>query len=130
MVTIQVSLRCHLSVAVDLVSRHLSAVWSYDWVEVRSSLASDAKLQISHDDWKNSEWDVVDFYRYISQAWDFAPGSVELSDRGEGIVQAHMQLTNGDWAKDVEGEYRVSDDHINAIHLVDSRAFKLPDAGD
>jgi hypothetical protein len=92
---LQVTLEWAMSACVDLVAGQLSAVWTSDWAALRQTLCSDPELQISHGDWSQSEWEIGNFYRYISQAWDFMPGAVELSDEGDGIVQAKMRLTNG-----------------------------------
>jgi hypothetical protein len=117
-----------MSKAVDLVARHLAAVWKYDWVELKETLSSKAELRVSHDAWTNSEWEIARLYRHISQAWDFSPSETHLFDRGDGIVQVKMRLTNGgDWAKDIEGDYRVRGDRIDRIQIVDGSAFSLAD---
>ena len=118
-----------MSIAVALVARHLAAGWKSDWDDLHRTLSPAAKLRISHGDWTHAELGIGNFYRHISQAWDFAPGDVKLSDSGDGIVQAKLRLTNGgDWVKEVEGEYRVSGDRIDSIHLIDNQPFKSADA--
>lgn len=106
---------------IDLVARHLAAVWESNWTELTRTVTRDAELQMSRGDWTCDEWDISGFYRYISQAWDFFPGEVQLSDKGDRIVHAKMRLTNGgSWSKEVEGEYRVNGDRIDRIQFVDS----------
>jgi hypothetical protein len=114
-----------VSAAVELVARHLAAVWKSDWTLLRQSMSSEPELRVSHGDWSHNEWEIGGLYRHISQAWDFRPGEVNISDEGDGIVRAKMHLTNGgEWTKDVEGEYRVRGDRIDRIRLVDSSPYR------
>jgi hypothetical protein len=114
---------------VSLVGRHLRAAWEYDWTALDQTLSGNAELRISHGDWTNADWGIGNFYRYLSQAWDFTLGDVQLSDLGDGIVKAKLCLTNGGaWAKKVEGEYHVSGNRIDSIRFVDSTPFELSGA--
>jgi len=77
---------------------------------------------------RHSEQEASGMYRNISQAWDFLPGTVDLSGRGNGLVEAEMYLTNGPnggWAKKVRGEYRVVGERIDRLVLCDSPAFEV-----
>ena len=106
-----------------VVSAHLDAAWSFDWDKLRQSLSEDAQLIIRSGDRIHSESEIGGLYRHITQAWDFMPGTVWLNDKGEGIVQAEMSLTNGcGWAKKVAGVYRVSGNLIDLVDLTDGLA--------
>ena len=115
-----------MSTNVELVRRHLDAVWASDWASLRQSLADDAQLRVSSGDTVHSEWDIGGLYRFISQAWDFRPGEVQLSAHNNGIIRAELYLTNGgSWAKKVEGDYRFVGDRIASIHFVDTAPFRI-----
>jgi hypothetical protein len=113
-------------VMTDVVRAHLEAAWNFDWDALRNSLSDCAQLVLR--DAPEFDWDISGLYRHITQAWDFLPGHVDLSDRGDGLVDAEMYLTNGPqgrWAKKVSGEYRVSGQRIDRIVLSDSLAFEV-----
>ena len=71
--------------------------------------------------WK---WELAGLYRSMTQAWDFTIGDIELIDEGEGAVRARIRLVNGDWVKDVEGEYQVVMGRIAAISLTETAPVK------
>ena len=117
-----------MSDAVNLVRRHLKAVWGFDWPEVARTVGPDPNLEISREDWTHSEWEVGNFYRHLSEAWDFFPGDVLLRDGENGIVLARLRLTNGgQWAKNLDGAYHVKDGRIASIRFVDTAAFQTPE---
>ncbi len=117
-----------MSAAVDLVARHLAALWRYDWAELGRSLSPEAKLQISSGDWTHSDWEIGGFYRHISRAWDFSPRDTQLFESEGGIVQAKISLTNGaDWAKDIAAEYSVNASHIESIQVIEGVPYRLSD---
>lgn len=71
---------------------------------------------VDDDDW---EWTLSTLYRHVSQAWDYVPEDVQLSDGDDGAVRARIRFTNGGAVKVVEGRYRISGDCIDSIILTD-----------
>ena len=111
--------------SVEIVRAHLNAAWRSDWETLRQSLSERPQLTIRHDDWSHSEWEIGGLYRHISQAWDFMPGTVQLSEKANGVVEADMCLTNGGgWAKKVTGWYHVDGGRIDVVDLIDSNAVE------
>ena len=115
--------------AVEFVRHHLDTLWARDWAELERSIADDAELTVTHGDWAYSDWTVSSLYRHITQAWDFAPGEVRLSEGGDGVVAATMLLKNAGYNKTVQGKYRVKGDRICSVWLVDSVAGRTSGDG-
>jgi hypothetical protein len=112
-------------VSVDVVQAHLAAAWSSDWDTLRRSLADKPQLLIRSGERTHSELEIGGLYRFISQAWDFQPGTVQLSDKGDGVVEAQMCLTNGGgWVKKVAGRYHVVGNLIDVVDLTDTFAVE------
>lgn len=111
---------------VELVRLHLEAVWTSDWAAVGQSLVDNPDLRVTTGQTIHSEWDIGGLYRFISQAWDFKPGNAQLSRHDDGIIRAKLYLTNGgEWAKKVEGDYRLVGDRIASVHFVDHAPFSI-----
>ena len=109
-----------MSADVEVVRLHLAALGRFDWAALQSSISEDAVLRlVGLEGW---DWAVGNLYRQVTQAWDYMPADVRLSDEGNGVVRAEIRLSNGGAVKDIEGEYRVFRDRIEAIVLTDGRS--------
>lgn len=104
-----------MSVAVEIVSRHLTALAACDWPTFEDSISADVHLQLIGV--TDFEWMPTTIYRHVTQAWDLEVSSVQLTDEGEGVVRAEICLANSQLTKDIEGEYRVTMGRIDAITL-------------
>ena len=107
---------------VEVVRQHLAALTSHDWPALHGSVSADVDLRlVGVASWK---WELAGLYRSITQAWDFTIGDIQLIDEGEGAVRARIRLVNGDWVKDVEGEYQVAMGRIASIRLTEAAPTK------
>jgi len=113
---------------VEAVQRHLEAVRSFEWDALEASMTKDAVLIWQSASAEHPQASAPQLYRAISQAWDFMPKGFELHDRGGGLVDAKLHLTNGTgggWSKEVRGRYRVLDERICEIVLCDAFSFDI-----
>jgi hypothetical protein len=106
-----------VSVSIEIVRRHFSALVEYDWPTLESSVSRDADLRLQGV--VNFKWTPTALYRHVTQAWDLPVRDVQLTDNGQGVVGARLHLTNDLQAKVVEGEYRIGMGRICAIILSD-----------
>ena len=106
---------------VETVRRHLAALASYDWPALNGSVSANVELTlVGGASWKG---ELVGLYRFVTQAWDFSIGAVLIDER-DGVVRARIRLINGDWVKDLEGEYRVAMGRISSIRLTGAAPAK------
>jgi ketosteroid isomerase-like protein len=107
-----------LITSVEAVRQHLAALASYDFPALNGSVSTNVELRlIGETSWK---WELAGLYRFITQAWDFAVGDVQLADEGGGSVRVQIRFVNGDWVKDVEGQYQVEMGRISLITLTNA----------
>jgi hypothetical protein len=112
-------------VSIEIVRAHLDAAWNSDWDTLRRSVADNPRLIVRGGTSSHFEWDIAGLYRHISQAWDFVPGTVQLSEKPDGVVEAKFCLTNGGgWAKQVAGIYHVHEGRIYLVDVTDSIAVE------
>jgi len=103
----------------EIVRDHIAALARSDWTALESTVSHPVQMKlvgVDDDDW---EWTLSTLYRHVSQAWDYVPEDVQLSDGDDGAVRARIRFTNGGAVKVVEGRYRISGDCIDSIILTD-----------
>lgn len=105
-----------MSAPVEVVRDHIAALARYDWAAMESTVSNNVQLElVGVENW---EWSLSTLYRHVSQAWDYMPEDVELSDQGDGIVHAVIRLASGGGSvKQIEGRYRISGGRIDSIIL-------------
>jgi len=108
-----------LAGAREIVAKHLSALWAFDWDSLRQSVSDGAELVLVGGTDTGFSSDVGSLYRHITQAWDYFPvEDASLCDDDSGRVTAKIRLTNGDGGvKNVRGEYATRDGRICCIRL-------------
>lgn len=106
----------------DIIGEHVAAVSKYDWRAVERTVSENAQLRLAGVD--SSVWTISNLYRYVTQAWDFTIDNVQISDGPDGLVRAQIRLTNGEWVKQIQGEYCVRENRIASITLTDAHPVK------
>ena len=107
-----------MSVAVEVVRDHFAALARYDRAALESTASDKVQVRlVGVEDWK---WTLSTLYRHVSQAWNYMPEDVQLSDWGDGTVHAIIRLANGGgFVKQIEGWYCISGGRIDSIILTD-----------